>query len=224
MPDVTSNPQKRTAEHLTDDRRERRLALGVGVVFVGLTLLMVLDIAFDYREAISLKHRIVGFAEILIGLAGIAITGRRLFTSLKREGMLRREVDVAASRWRSRESELKSEAEALAQQLKVTEQEAYRWKREAGGLLAGLGGAIDTQFSRWTLTPAEREVALLLLKGLSHKEIASVRGVGEATVRQQAQAIYRKAGLSSRNDLAAFFLEDLLLPNEQAHTSAAGIQ
>ncbi|MBT8470373.1 MAG: helix-turn-helix transcriptional regulator [Myxococcales bacterium] len=65
---------------------------------------------------------------------------------------------------------------------------------------------------RWRLSPAEKEVALLLLKGLSHKEIAKVRSVTETTARQQARAVYRKAGLSGRHDLAAFFLEDLMLP------------
>jgi DNA-binding NarL/FixJ family response regulator len=72
-------------------------------------------------------------------------------------------------------------------------------------------------------TPArsEREVGLLLLKGLSLKDIAVVRGASEATVRQQAQAIYRKADLAGRAELSAFFLEDLLLPrNEAARTPA----
>jgi DNA-binding NarL/FixJ family response regulator len=41
---------------------------------------------------------------------------------------------------------------------------------------------------------------------------ATVRGVGETTVRQQSRAIYRKSGLSGRHELAAFFLEDLLGP------------
>ena len=63
------------------------------------------------------------------------------------------------------------------------------------------------------------EVALLLLKGLSHKEIAEVRGVAETTVRQQARALYKKAGLGGRNDLAAFFLEDLLGPQPGVPTS-----
>ncbi|RMF83933.1 MAG: DNA-binding response regulator, partial [Nitrospirae bacterium] len=92
--------------------------------------------------------------------------------------------------------------------------EAERWRREARHLLRGLGEAIDAQLHRWGLTPAEREVALLLLKGLSLREIAAVRRVGEATTRQQAQAVYRKAGLAGRHELAAFFLEDLLLPAE----------
>lgn len=76
----------------------------------------------------------------------------------------------------------------------------------------GLGQAIDEQFDRWHLSPAEKEVGLLLLKGLSHKEVAEARAVTEATARQQARAVYKKAGLSGRHDLAAFFLEDLMLP------------
>jgi DNA-binding CsgD family transcriptional regulator len=72
--------------------------------------------------------------------------------------------------------------------------------------------AIDVQLERWSLSPAEKETALLLLKGLGHKEIAQVLDKSERTVRQQAMAVYRKAGLAGRAELAAFFLEDLLLP------------
>jgi DNA-binding CsgD family transcriptional regulator len=91
--------------------------------------------------------------------------------------------------------------------------EADRWRRQSRSLLAGLGAAIDLQFERWGLSPAEREVALLLVKGLSSQEIATVRATSERTVRQQSQAVYRKAGLAGRAELAAFFLEDLLLPD-----------
>ena len=79
--------------------------------------------------------------------------------------------------------------------------------------------AIDRQLERWGLSAAEHEVALLLLKGLSHKTIADRRGTEEATVRQQSRAIYRKAGLAGRHDLAAFFLEDLLAPRHDAVAS-----
>ena len=58
-----------------------------------------------------------------------------------------------------------------------------------------------------------------MLKGLSFKEIAPVRGTSERTVRQQALAVYAKAGLAGRAELAAFFLEDLLVP---ATTDQAG--
>ena len=63
------------------------------------------------------------------------------------------------------------------------------------------------------MTAAEREVGLLILKGLSHKEIARLRATTEATVRQQAQAIYRKAGLPGKTAFSAYFLEDLFTPD-----------
>jgi DNA-binding CsgD family transcriptional regulator len=116
----------------------------------------------------------------------------------------------------------RDEATALAERLKATEAEAARWREEARDLLNGLGAALDRQFERWALSPAEKEVALLLLKGLSHKDIADVRSVTEATARQQARAVYKKAGLAGRNDLAAFFLEDLLLPHGDGSASPVG--
>jgi DNA-binding CsgD family transcriptional regulator len=94
--------------------------------------------------------------------------------------------------------------------LEIARIQGQRWRSESRTLLDGLGQAIDTQFSRWNLTDAEREVALLLLKGLSSKEIAAVRG--ERTVPEQARAIYSKAGLTGRAALSAFFLEDMLAP------------
>jgi len=51
---------------------------------------------------------------------------------------------------------------------------------------------------------------MLLLKGLSIKEIAALRETHEKTVRQQASAIYRKAGVAGRHAFAAWFIEDLL--------------
>jgi len=87
-----------------------------------------------------------------------------------------------------------------------------QWRNESRELLQGLGVAIEKQFGRWELTKAEAEVGLLLLKGLSHKEIATVRNTSERTIREQSRAVYRKAGLPGRSALSAFFLEDLLLP------------
>jgi len=78
--------------------------------------------------------------------------------------------------------------------------------------LEGLGVYIKVQFDEWDLTPAEQDVALFLLKGLSMKEIAKARDVSERTTREQATIIFRKTNLSGRAALSAFFLEDLLLP------------
>ena len=90
--------------------------------------------------------------------------------------------------------------------------EAEQWKKDSSELIQGLGTAIENQFKRWNLTEAEAQVGLFLLKGLSLKEIATIRETSERTVREQARALYRKSGLSGRPSLSAFFLEDLLLP------------
>jgi DNA-binding CsgD family transcriptional regulator len=103
---------------------------------------------------------------------------------------------------------------AVIRDLEVARVEGQRWRSEARTLLNGLGEAIDQQFSRWNLTEAEREVALLLLKGLSLKEAAQVRATSERTIRAQARSLYAKAGVSGRAALSAFFLEDLLAPIE----------
>lgn len=110
------------------------------------------------------------------------------------------------------------------QHLRDREAERDRWRSRANQLLHGLGAEIETQFDRWELTPTEKEVALLLLKGLGHKEVASVLERSERTVRQHAVSVYRKSGLAGRAELSAFFLEDLLLPRtaETASGDAAG--
>ena len=69
---------------------------------------------------------------------------------------------------------------------------------------------IRQQFEAWNLTVSEQQVAMLLLKGLSFKEIAAVRDTREKTVRQQASTIYSKSGVDGRHAFAAWFLEDLL--------------
>jgi len=70
--------------------------------------------------------------------------------------------------------------------------------------------AIQAQLLAWKLTKSEQEVALLLLKGLSFKEIAAVRQTQEKTVRQQATSIYGKANLKGRHEFSAYFFEDFL--------------
>lgn len=71
---------------------------------------------------------------------------------------------------------------------------------------------MQKQFDAWCLTASEQDVVIGLLKGLSFREIAELRETREKTVRQQASSVYRKAGVASRNELAAWFFEDLLEP------------
>ncbi len=69
---------------------------------------------------------------------------------------------------------------------------------------------MQKQFDAWHLTASEQDVVIMMLKGLSFREIAALRETREKTVRQQASSVYRKAGVTGRNELAAWFFEDML--------------
>ena len=159
------------------------LVLAVGALIV----LMLIDLVTELDERTSTFHVSVEGSAIVAGLAAATA----LVQHMRR---------------------MSREAHSLRERLAASRADAERWARDARSLIEGLAGAIDEQLERWRLSAAEKEIALLLLKGLEHKEIASLRGVSETTARQQARSVYRKAGLSGRHELAAFFLEDLLGP------------
>lgn len=169
------------------DDLDPRFRGGLTALLIAIAAFGATDLVLDRPSTIFSLH--VGFelAFIALCLGGIAYVWRG---------------------WRGVRAELADSRQALRDR----EVERDRWRDEANRLLAGLGAAIEAQFERWGLTPAEKEVALLLLKGLGHKEAALVLERSERTVRQHAIAVYRKSGLAGRAELAAFFLEDLLAP------------
>jgi DNA-binding CsgD family transcriptional regulator len=99
---------------------------------------------------------------------------------------------------------------SLNGELLETKKSYLEWKEKAHASSRHIGQLIDDEFALWHLSQSEKDVALLLIKGLSMKEIADIRATHEKTVRQQATSIYKKSGLSGRQELAAFFLEDIL--------------
>ncbi len=156
-------------------------------LFGGIALLIAADLTSDYRAGHGPFHLGLESMAGLLALVGVAL--------------------FALHAWSLHEA-----ADDLGRGLEVAESEARRWQAEAHQALEGLGAAIDREFGKWGLSEAEREIALMLLKGLSHKEVAAQRQTCEGTVRQQALSIYRKAGLGGRSNLAAFFLEGVALP------------
>jgi len=147
-----------------------------------------IDIVSDWRQGSEFGHLISELTVVLVVLIGAYAVHR---------------ADL---------QELRNETQSLREDANVQREDARRWKERAHQAVLGLSRAIDEQFTAWELTAAEREVALLLLKGLSLKEIAGVRATTEKTVRVQAAAVYNKGNLSGRAELSAFFLEDLLAP------------
>jgi len=172
---------------LSEDDDERRLRIATRLVLAAVALGGVVDLVLDRPTSWRSGHVLfeVSFVAVCLIALGLGWSG-----------------------WRTTRRRLARSHAELARR----DAERDAWRARAEVALRGLAEAIDGQLERWGLSPAEKETALLLLKGLGHKEIAGVLGKSERTVRQQAIAVYRKAGLAGRAELAAFFLEDLLLP------------
>jgi DNA-binding CsgD family transcriptional regulator len=171
-----------------NNNRRKNWALG-GIGLTCFALLLSLEIGTE-TEDLSLFDILVDALSTLltIGAAvGVALLALRL--QVQREENLGLLHDLAAAR-----------------------AEGDHWHTKVRSHLAGLRAGIAMQFEQWDMTRAEREIGLLLLRGLSHREIAALRASTEVTVRQQAQSIYRKAGLPGKTAFVAYFLNDLFQP------------
>jgi DNA-binding CsgD family transcriptional regulator len=184
-----------TADHLSshDDGDERDshsrtwTAAWPAALFVLIAAFVAADLIADSASGISLTHATVELSALGVALLGVGWAVVQLRRAMGR-------------------------TRALQRDLRRTQADLDHWRSEAQAVLAHLGTALEHQFQRWELTPAESDIALLILKGLSYKEVANARGTTERTVRHQALAVYRKAGFAGRAEMAAFFLQDLLLP------------
>lgn len=167
-----------------------RILLFLGVVFLLVVVGGVVDLILDQPSSLWSVH--VGFEVLLVAMS----LGAAGYLGL---GWYRSQALLART----------------SQESFRLEQERAAWERDSSALLRGLGSAVSSRFDDWRLTPTERRIALQLLKGASHKRIARETQTSERTVRQHSVAVYRKSGLGGRAELAGFFLEPLLLPEDQ---------
>ena len=179
------------------DDRSRRTRLTVAWLLLAMVMAGAWDLASDSPGIWRSGHAVVEL--VFMGLA--VVSAAMLFRG-----------------WRETEDSLERVRRVLA----TRQAEHDHWRRLAEGSLRGLGEAMDRQFDAWALTPAEKQTALILLKGYSHKESARLTGRSERTVRQHAVSVYRKSGLGGRAELAAFFFEDMLLPSAERTAQPAG--
>ena len=172
------------------------------------TMVHDLDVRLRFILGVALVSITVGgTADLLMDEPQTWLSFHVIFETLMIAGALVMATTLWLGWWRSAHSAL-----ALRQSLARQSAESEAWKASANAALEGLGRAIDAQFRAWHLTPAEREVALMLLKGYEHKEIAALTNRSARTVRQHAGVVYEKAGLAGRAELAAYVLNDLMLP------------
>lgn len=165
-------------------QRERFFIAGILCL---VALLVSVDIFTDSTEGVVIWHLLTEGTIGVVAIAGVFYLLRGTVT-------------------------LRHRLEKEIENFSAFKQEADAWRADSRKYIDGLARAIDQQLTKWNLSVAEKEVAFLLLKGLSLKEIAEVRNTTEKTARVQSMAIYAKAGISGRSELSAFFLEDLLLP------------
>ncbi|WP_297781688.1 helix-turn-helix transcriptional regulator [uncultured Roseovarius sp.] len=83
-------------------------------------------------------------------------------------------------------------------------------ERNLRSLREDFDGILTTHFQTWDLTPAQRDVALLCLRGLRIKDIASLRKCAEGTVKAHMSAVFRAAGVRTRGEFVGLFMEEFL--------------
>jgi DNA-binding CsgD family transcriptional regulator len=156
------------------------------IVFLALVALAsAADLIADLQQGVNNSHLLQEGVILGIALAAIAW----ILATLRRQS---REL-----------SDLHAEVDAIRESVQSQPEEVT----EAKGRLAEV---VSKQFQVWSLTKSEYEIGFMLLKGFSLKEISQLRGTAEKTIRQQASAIYKKAGLTGRHAFSAWFIEDIL--------------
>lgn len=82
---------------------------------------------------------------------------------------------------------------------------------------------LEARFKDWSLTSAEREIAILAIKGFSIAEMAQLRNTKQGTVKAQCASVYKKADVAGRLQLLSTFLEDLMADDLVATAQQAAI-
>ena len=117
---------------------------------------------------------------------------------------------VVAVAWSmQRVVDLRQDSQALRDFMARNNNKGADWRAARSQEIAAISEAIALEFRDWGLTAQEMNVAELLLKGASVKEIALDQQASEAMIRVREQSIYRKAGLSGRVELSGYFLDSL---------------
>lgn len=156
------------------------------VLMVLITLLSLMDIYHDHGDGPFTLHNLTEFSILFAAVASLLLLWRSLGARLER----------------------------TVGELNSTRKELADFRARHGDTLRHMRQAIQEQFRRWQFTPAETKIAELLIRGYSLKQIAGLLQKSDRTVRNQATALYNKAGMVGRNELAAFFFMDVLGESE----------
>jgi len=74
----------------------------------------------------------------------------------------------------------------------------------------GFDRILTRKFEEWELTEAQKDIALLSARGESISQIAEIRDTRGGTVKAHLHKIYKKASVSSRTELLAVLIDEML--------------
>lgn len=154
-------------------------------VLLFIAVVNIMDINYDYGRGSSNLHMLGEVFIVLMSLGAIVYLGWGHYRQARELEQL--QAELASGR---------DEISKASEQMRIAR--------------AKYSETMLSQFSDWHLTRSEQEVALLLLKGLSFREISLLRKTMEKTVRQQASEIYKKSGVTGRHAFSAWFFEDFI--------------
>ena len=98
----------------------------------------------------------------------------------------------------------------LVRQLRWLEERNTQQSESLSFLRGEMDSYMHGKFDEWSLTSAERDIAMYMLKGLSIAEIAAARSTAEGTVKAQTSNIFRKTSVASRLELMSLFMDEFL--------------
>lgn len=172
--------------------QENRVKIITFIILLGTSIFALADIILDMNERVPFDHLIHEAALWMFSMVGA-------FYQFK------------IIKWQNKEmAGYQQKISDLDQANSKLKKEQENFKKKISHLSDEFLSNIDEQFNQWQFSRGEKEIALLLIKGLSMKDIATIRGSNENTVRQQSSQIYKKSFLNGRMELSAFFLDDLL--------------
>lgn len=154
--------------------------------YLVICILTLIDITLDFRAGVGIRQLLIELIILFISLVGLNYYFDRIQNIAKK----------------NHEEALKLKEEKQRSQFEIE-----MLKKEVGTFKNQFKYELDQQFKTWSLTPAESEVAVFLLKGFSLKEIAESRKSNEKTIRAQCSSIYKKSNLKGRSQLSSYFLD-----------------
>lgn len=127
------------------------------LVLIVFAVFFIIDIILDLNEGIPLSH--IWHEAVLFSLAIGAILWQVRI-------IFRKNIYISS----------------LNTELLETKKSYQEWKEKTHAKTQELGHLIENEFGLWHLSQSEKDVALLLIKGFSMKEIADIRKTHEKTV------------------------------------------